>query len=783
MLTEPLSSPAPSRNSLLSRLGPALLFTLLVALVYADPLFVRKTFGGRDLIGYALPIEKAVHEAYRRGEIPLWIPDVSGGRPLLPNPNTGAFYPVRPLLALLSFPAAMRLFPILHWVAAGLGMLVLLRSLAVSRPAAWVAAVTYVFSGVSVSEVFYPARQPGSAVLPWIVWILSRNTLSPRLRVLVLAGLLCLDLLLGDLFTVLFAVIAAGLWLVFETLPAQRLRAGMEFAGATALAVLMAAPQIVATALWIPHIGRAVSGMKLESAFFFSISPWRLLEFVIPFPFGATWELEKSAVWGVPVFHGHIVGLFTSLYPGAIAVIAVAVAWRIARRGRRFAVAFLLGSLAIGVLPSLAPGGLGSLQAPLALRYPEKFAVPLLFAVSVLCGFGFEEIRRVRARRPWVLGVGALLALMAGGSFLFSARVGDAAARLVGAAPVFGKGAARELPRALTEAGLLWMATVIAVDLAPSAGRLSSLFGLAILTGVPIAANRKIAPTFREEEMLAPTRFTRFLNRVDPEDQYRALGESLYLGMTPAEIDFAGADVGLIEIPRRNYSEYTPALWNRGTVLNRNFDDGDLSRCDTLRELSRLAARYRDSQAFFGALALRWGIRFRGSEPMAGYRRIGGDLAQDWDELPEALPDIRLVGRARETSDGIHALNALRQLSWGEIVIETGFERSESPRPGSVRVLRRSPESFSAELTAPDPSWLFVLRGFWPYRQVLLDGEPVEVYPAQIAFSAVRIPPGRHRISWRESFPGIEMSWAGPVLGLLAAVLLWKRARPDAVAS
>src|SRR5207237_3102484 len=84
---------------------------LLLAAVNADPLFSRRNFVGRDLVAYNLPMEKTIHDAYARGHLPVWSPDISGGRPLLPNPNAGALYPVRMLLAPLSFPLAMPLFP------------------------------------------------------------------------------------------------------------------------------------------------------------------------------------------------------------------------------------------------------------------------------------------------------------------------------------------------------------------------------------------------------------------------------------------------------------------------------------------------------------------------------------------------------------------------------------------------------------------------------------------------------------------------------------------------
>src|SRR2546423_8952366 len=151
-----VSDPARAARARATTFGLAGLFLLLVVIVYADPLFARRNFGGRDLLAYNLPLEKAVHDAYARGRLPAWLPEVSGGRPLLPNPNAGALYPVRPLLPLVPFPLAMRLFPLLHWAFAGAGVLFLVRLLGASSAAAWVAAGGFTWSGIAVSEAFLP---------------------------------------------------------------------------------------------------------------------------------------------------------------------------------------------------------------------------------------------------------------------------------------------------------------------------------------------------------------------------------------------------------------------------------------------------------------------------------------------------------------------------------------------------------------------------------------------------------------------------------------------------
>ena len=112
-----------------------------------------------------------------------------------------------------------------------------------------------------------------------------------------------------------------------------------------------------------------------------------------------------------------------------------------------------------------------------------------------------------------------------------------------------------------------------------------------------------------------------------------------------------------------------------------------------------------------------------------------------------------------------------------EIVVESGSRAAGTARPGQVSILEKTPERLSLETVAPDATWLFVLRGYWSGRTVLVDGKESEDAPAQLAFSAVRVPAGRHRIEWREEVPGWKISRFGPVLSALALVWLLLRDR------
>jgi hypothetical protein len=759
----------------MKRALPAALFAVFVVAVYADPLLTGRMFSGRDLIAYNHPMEKAIHDAYARGRLPVWMADVSGGRPLAPNPNAGAFYPLRPLLSLLPFSLAMRLFPVLHWIVAGLGAFLLTRRLGCSRRGAWIGAATYAFSGVGVSQVFYPSTHPGVALLPWIVWATLLEPARPAWRVAVLSLLLAVDLLAGDIFTVALALSASLLWLLIGREGAGRSRRVFELAGALGLALLAAMPQVLATALWAPLTERGVTGLTVGDALELSLHPLRLLELVIPFPFGATWEIDPATVWGGPILTTGLAGLFASLYAGALAPLGLF--WLPDSSNARYARVLLVCGVVLSVFGVFVPAALYGLRSPLPLRHPEKFAVVISLALAILAALACDAGTSGRRWPRWALAVGLALAGLAVAAALERDAAGRWAVALTGSGAGLASVASRQLAGALAEGGLLWTATVVALDLLASAGRWRGTVGLSLLTLVPVAADRPIARAFSEQAVLAPTVFARTLERLDPLRQFRVFGRR---GSRPAsELGRrdSGADPALLDGLRRGWLFFTPALWNEGTVFNVDFDRGDLSRLHSLRRLAGDRRKLPDPIPLFESLSIRWSIRFRDEPPLPGFARAGGDGLQEWDEDLRALPDMRAAETWTEAAGPAEALAVLSASSGRDLVLETGTRAAGRGACGPLRVVEKSPERLSLDVDCPQAGWLFALRGYWPYRDVRVDGREADVVPAQLAFSAVAVPEGRHRVDWSERLPGWDVSRWGPVLFGLCTGLLLARAK------
>ena len=323
--------------------------------------------------------------------------------------------------------------------------------------------------------------------------------------------------------------------------------------------------------------------MKLGESLQFSLPLLRLLELVVPFPFGPNWSSDDSLVWGWPVFRGRTVGFFTTLYAGAFGLIALMTRAAPRTPGVRFARILLLCSLAAAVVPGLLPSRWAGWKSPLPLRYPEKFTVALLFALAILAGLAYDRLRNSARAPRWPLAIAVGLTILALAAAVFPERAGDLGVSVVGSpgnfvppaeAPVDPVAvAARELAPALAESGLLWIFTVIAIDAIARPGGRAVWVPLLLLTLVPIVANRRIARTVRETELVSPTAFEHFLRRADPAGNFRTLGEPYYLGMSGIAVRESATDPeGGVE----SWVVYRQALAGRGTVFNLDFDAGRL---------------------------------------------------------------------------------------------------------------------------------------------------------------------------------------------------------------
>ncbi|MEE2778583.1 MAG: hypothetical protein VYE73_17680 [Acidobacteriota bacterium] len=328
--------------------------------------FPYKAFGAAELEAARIP---ALNDTWALGQ------------PFRGNPNTLSFYPGNLLYVVLPVWSAFNLHYALHWLGAGLAMMLLARTLLLGRPAAALAGLAYAGSGWMLSTLtFYNIV----AVAAWWPVVMAGVVRRDR-RGLVLAGLACgMALLAGEPVTAAIGLVP----LVFVAVSEHGIGRGLARVGvAGTLGLVLSAPQWVATARIVGFSFRGAHGVLASQASYYSLEVRRLLELVVPFPFGIPGEPGPSGL-GASGLLDHLPFYF-SLHFGVVALLLALTAIR------------LRASLALLALAGMVLAWLGGVSGDALLdlggglvRFPEKLLFWVAMAVPLLAGQGLDSILR-----------------------------------------------------------------------------------------------------------------------------------------------------------------------------------------------------------------------------------------------------------------------------------------------------------------------------------------------------------------------------------------------------
>jgi hypothetical protein len=152
---------------------------------------------------------------------------------------------------------------------------------------------------------------------------------------------------------------------------------------------------------------------------------------------------------------------------------------------------------------------------------------------------------------------------------------------------------------------------------------------------------------------------------------------------------------------------------------------------------------------------------------------------------PTALPRARLLGRPVYAADERAAGRALRALG-DAIRARVIVEDPDRPLPedatasGAARIVGDAPERVEVGTRSDGPSYLFLADTYDPGWSATLDGRPVPIRPADVAFRAVYVPAGRHTVVFTYCPAGFRAGLILSLAGLLPTILLLAWPRPVA---
>ncbi len=705
------------------------------------PFLTGGTLYRRDAGFFFVPWRLVLARLLGSREMPVWNEWMSSGRPFAADPNAAAFWPLSPLLLVLS-PTAVAFVSIFLVLAV---FFLSMWRLGLSPQASAAGTLVLLFSGVFQTLPIYATTC--AAVLPLAFALaeaprLASSDAASRSRARAFAALAFgLSALGGEPAVTLMG---AAAFFAIAAFGAGQAR-GRSIAGALLTLLLgagLAAVQIFPAALELSRSARGTEMRPEHGALFRSVRPSRILTLLEPRLTGDP-EGDAASDWGAGTFDAGS-PYFEDLALGLIPLLFMAAAWRDGRG--RAAILLALGGAVLS-FGRFLPGASFLAQAFPVIRYPEKWWLLVTFALAAAAAAGVDRVffADVEARRQafnllrmgatgLAVVCGSLLALAIGAEdFLRKGLWGVG----LGSGPTSAAAVAATL-RPLLLLGSLTLALVAALGWLVSHNRLPVSLFAGILSLLFIAdASRRVAGT-------CPA---------GPPDLYRK--------ETP--------EVALVRAQAGSGRFYDDGADDASTVARRTREAGGLDplhpavgvafgiRYTGENDIDRMTAA--PSARFARALArLRWG-----EEKVARLRTLGVTVTRTAAAPPDP-PGVVEIGRFGEDRI-LHVENA--RAEFAVLPRGAGTVTVEERRAGRARLRVR---------VGLPAAVLFVGRTFDPNWHARLDGADLQVHASDGYLMAVNVPGGDHEIALAYENPAFS-SGAALSLASLLAIALFARPR------
>ena len=700
------------------------------------------------------------------GSWPLWDPYLSFGQPMLANPGTQVLYPWT-WLNLLAPPALVyTLYVVGHLLLAGIGMYLLARRLDLSRPAAFLAASIWIGSGPLLSMVSLWHHFAGAAWMPWVLLAADGALRSPGVgRSLLWGAALAGQILAGSADMCAMTGALTVLYAVPFLRRRDPPRSGLRALGSGLLAAAFAVS--LSAALWIPVVETARRSGRWDMAegmrTVWSVHPANLMQLLLPLlpaDLPLTASVRKTLFDVADPF-------LSSLYVGLPALVLAAAAFAVPRPPWVFG---LVGAgavlLALGRHTWAYPLAVQLVPPLRILRYPSKAMVPAVFAIAVLCAYGFEAWRARDVVRPrlWsaVVVAPAIAGTVVAWAAVYLALHPQLWDRGVLEAPRPGQAVADALRPALrklvvagvvsTAVALLAAARVVRPQVARPAALAVAGFAVSGLVWAHLGLNPTApADLYQHRPPILDVLKNEGARRLYVFDYIRVSGRAyrshvgsdiFSKGLSPLASAY-GLQAYLIPITGIRwglfgsydfdiYGLYPPPLKSLTLILRAAEETPLHDRLLRMGAVDHVVALHEEGLESLERIAT---LQSPFAAPIRVFR------------VPGAWPRSYVVSGAR-VADGLQAYRILGDPSFDpsrEVVLAEGREAKSAGGPvGTSRILELRHDRVRIEADLQQSGHLVLADTYDPGWKATVDGGPAELLRANGAFRALRLDAGRH---------------------------------------
>jgi hypothetical protein len=692
-------------------------------------------FWGTPIMQF-VPWREFAIDSLLHGHFPLWNPWLGMGAPLVANYQSAIFYPPDWILPITGAAWGQGFLVMIHILWTGIGMLLLIRQLGLSRLSQAIAALSFSLSGYVIARAGFISINATVAWLPWIMLAADRMVHKQNIQgslkrlikpTLLLSLVLCFQWLAGHAQTAWYSLILVTIWIIWRGFSLRRgkgLIHGLFALGVAMLvAFLLSTVQLLPTVEYLIHSHRATE-VERELALVYSFWPWRMLNLLMPNLFG---NPATGDYWGYANYWED--AIYVGILPLVLAIFACI---RGIKRSKYSSLILLL--ICISIMSMLL--ALGKNTPIFTFLYenvptfdlfqaPTRWTILMIFSLSLLAAIGAELWQQKELLSLFWVRLGTVGAAAAGIFALLGERV------LSGLKESFSPAIAFAGLWLMISGAIAWrrrikpariwpliIAVFVAIDLLWSTKELNPTISLNLFRGKSrlaeeVSSDHRIYMPADVEERLK-FEWTHRFDTFYPDVDWRLVR------------DFGLPNTTMLDqIPSAN--NFDPILPDRYVTWMGAVGTASVEKSTQMLEMMDV-----------GWVAI-----------------LGTGDKYQIDYLPLPNPNrITLVGEAVWVDGSESALNAVLNPDFQnmEQVVLEGMPTNEgitNPLSTTFEILDESdPNRIQIKVKTSDDGWLVLSDAWFPGWQANIDGERVDLYRANYMFKAVHLPIGEHTIDF-----------------------------------
>lgn len=348
-------------------------------------------FGESDVLHLNYPLKELLASSLKKGEWPLWTPNLASGFPILAEGQIGTFYlPNLLLFRFLPTITAYNLNLVFVYFLSAFGTYLVLRFFQIGRIPSIYGALVFAFSGFLTVHLGHFNLIQAVSLTPWLFWSFLLLNRTPGAKYSILAGFfLSQQIFTGHFYIVFISLVGIVFYLIVNnwTDPTNRIKSGGYFFAAGCIGFLLSAIQLLPTfELW--QTSSRASGLDFDTITSYPYPFKHLITFVKPYFFGTPAKGTYppfSSDWGIFWENTTYLGILPLILAGFSLFL-------FKKRPVKIFLFLIVFSVAL-VTGKYSPLYLIFSFPPFSyFRVPSKFLLLTVFSLSALAAFSLDKI-------------------------------------------------------------------------------------------------------------------------------------------------------------------------------------------------------------------------------------------------------------------------------------------------------------------------------------------------------------------------------------------------------